>query len=168
MQESSHVQVSLGKFFEIYFRQRAGVPGIYGGLIVMAKHMRANFRSLLVLAAILFVPPCLSQEHAPTAEQCRADQALWGSDYAETKYHEAETRHVQDGTPNRTDIALLSIPQLRQRMEEMYQCSDVVAMEPYHLTGNFYYDVIADRYSSFLRRHGLVRQMMKEDADGKR
>lgn len=125
-------------------------------------------RHLWILVAILFASPSFPQEHAPTAEQCRADQALWGSDYAETKYREAETRHVQDGTPNGTDIALLSIPQLRQRMDEMYQCSDVVAMEPYHLTGNFYYDVIADRYSSFLRRHGLVRQMMKEDAEGKR
>lgn len=134
----------------------------------MPKGARMTKHHLRVLIAILFTLPSLSQEHAPTAEQCRADQALWGSDYAETNYNETETRHIQDGTPNRTDIAILTIPQLRQRMGEMYQCSDVVAMEPYHLTGNFYYDVIADRYSSFLRRHGLVRQMMKEDADGKR
>jgi len=53
-------------------------------------------------------------------------------------------------------------------MNEMYQCSDVVAMEPYHSTGNFYYSVISDRYSSFLMRHGLMGQMIKEDAAGKR
>jgi hypothetical protein len=53
-------------------------------------------------------------------------------------------------------------------MGEMYQCSDVVAMEPYHLTGNFHHSVIADRYFGFLARHGLVGQMMKEDAEGKR
>jgi hypothetical protein len=53
-------------------------------------------------------------------------------------------------------------------MDEMYQCSDVIAMEPYHSTGNFYHSVIADGYFGFLTRHGLVRQMMKEDAEGKR
>jgi len=109
-----------------------------------------------------------SQDHAPTAEQCRADQALWGAVHAETEYYDAETRHVQDGTPNRTDIAALNVSHLKQRMNEMYQCSDVVAMEPYHSTGNFYYSVISDRYSSFLMRHGLMGQMIKEDAAGKR
>ena len=109
-----------------------------------------------------------SQDHAPTADQCKADQAVWGSGYTQTQYNEAQTRHIEDGTPNRTDIARLTIPQLKQRMNEMYQCEDVVATEPYHQTGNFYYGVIGDRHLGFLMRHGLMNQMMKEDAAGKR
>jgi hypothetical protein len=120
------------------------------------------------LAVILFALPAFSQDHAPTTEQCKADQAVWGSPYAETQYNEAETRHIQDGTPNRTDIALLTIPQLKKRMHEMYQCMEVVATEPYSQTGDFYHSVIADRYFSYVRRHGLEDQLMREDAAGKR
>lgn len=121
------------------------------------------------LALIIFVSvAALAQEHAPTADQCKADQAVWGSDHARIEYNEAETRHIESGTANRTDIALLTIPQLKQRMHEMYQCVDVVAVEPYHTTGNFYHDVMSDRYSSFVIRHGLIKQMMDEDAVGER
>lgn len=119
-------------------------------------------------ALILLASRALSQDHAPTADQCKADQAVWGSVHGETEYLDAETKHIQDGSPNRTDIALLTIPQLKQRMREMFQCVDVVAMEPYHETGDFYHDVMADRYSGFVRRHGLTEQLMREDAAGKR
>lgn len=119
-------------------------------------------------AVVLFAFPCFSQDHASTAEQCKADQAVWGSDHAQAEYNEAEMRHLQDRVPNRTDIALLTIPQLKQRMNEMYECADVVAMEPYHQTGNFYSSVIADRYFGFLKRHGLIDQVMREDAAGRR
>ena len=119
-------------------------------------------------AVILFALPSVPQDHAPTAEQCKADQAVWGSDYAQTQYNETETRHIQDGAPNRTYIARLTIPRLEKRMSEMYQCEEVVATEPYHETGNFYHGVIGDRHLGFLVRHGLMSQMMKEDAAGKR
>jgi hypothetical protein len=109
-----------------------------------------------------------AQEHAPTVEQCKADQALWGADHTQTAYNEAETRHVESGAVNRTEIAMLSITQLKQRMRGMYECEDVVAMDPYHSTGNFYYSVIADRYLGFLIRHGLMPQLVKEDAAGER
>ena|ERR1017187_914202 len=125
-------------------------------------------RCVCVFAIASLTSTSLSQDHAPTAESCRADQALWGATHTETEYNEAETRHVQDGTPNRTEIAELNISQLKQRMAEMYQCSDVVEMEPYHSTGNFYYGVISDRYAAFLRRHGLMNQLIREDAEGKR
>jgi hypothetical protein len=125
-------------------------------------------RCSLALAFARCAVSSFSQDHAPTAELCKADQAVWGSDYAETQYNEAETRHIEDGTPNRTDIARLTIPQLKQRMKEMYQCEEVIATEPYHQTGNFYFNVIGDRHLGFLVRHGLMSQMMKEDAAGKR
>jgi hypothetical protein len=132
------------------------------------KQARTATGLFWALAAIFFASPSFSQDHAPTAEQCKADQAVWGSDYAQTQYNEAETRQIQDGTRNRTDIALLTIPQLKLRMKEMYQCADVVETEPYQETGNFYNSVITDRYFGFLVRHGLMSQMMKEDAAGKR
>jgi len=125
-------------------------------------------KRLWILFVLLLVPPCFAQQHAPSPEQCKADQSVWGSSHARTEYEDAERRHIEDGTPNRTDIALAGIPELLQRMKEMYECSDVVAMEPYHETGNFYHGVIADRYFGFISRHGLIRQMMKEDAAGKR
>ena len=134
----------------------------------MTKRVGMVVGYIWALAVILFASPSFSQDHAPTAEQCKADQAVWVSDHAQTEYTEAETRHIRDGIPNRTDIALLSISQLKRRMSEMYQCMEVVEMEPYHQTGSFYNGVLGDRFFGFIERHGLMGQVIREDAAGKR
>jgi hypothetical protein len=53
-------------------------------------------------------------------------------------------------------------------MPEMYDCWHAVSMEQFRQTGNFYHNVRMDRYASFLDRHGLIKQLLKEDAKGKR
>jgi hypothetical protein len=139
-----------------------------GGAELMAKYATLTAELLCCLAIAIFASRGASQDHAPSVEQCKADQSVWGSAHVEIQYNEAETRHLQDGTPNRTDIALLTIPELETRMQVMYQCVDVVEMDPYFETGNFYHNVVADRYHGFLKRHGLMDQLLKEDAAGKR
>jgi hypothetical protein len=122
----------------------------------------------ILILILLISAAAFAQDHAPTAERCKADQAVWGSSSAHVEYFEAETQHVRSGISNRTDIALLSIPQLKERMSEMYQCEEVVTTEPFHSAVIFYHDVIGDRYISFVKRHDLTKQMMAEDAAGKR
>jgi hypothetical protein len=117
---------------------------------------------------VLLVLPSFSQEHASTIEQCQADEALWGSTHIVIEYNLAEAAHATDGTPNRTEIAKLGIPELQLRMIEMYKCRDVVSMEPYQTTGAFYHDVVADRWLGFIKRHGLMASLKKEDAAGQR
>ena len=68
----------------------------------------------------------------------------------------------------RTDIARLSILQLTSRGKEMNDCARVVTAQPFLDVANFYLSVVEDRYSSFVKRHGLMKQMVKEDVEGQR
>ena len=50
----------------------------------------------------------------------------------------------------------------------MFDCQDVVSIEPYHQTGSFYDHVISDRFFQYIKRHGLMSELVREDAAGKR
>jgi hypothetical protein len=83
-------------------------------------------RTLAVLAVLLFSPVNVKlQEHAPTADVCRADAAVWGNSQARIDYFNAETAKHTDSTPNRTLIEELPIKEVKARIREMYACFDV-------------------------------------------
>jgi hypothetical protein len=117
--------------------------------------------------------------HAPTAETCKRDLALWYSPEKADEYQKAETLHTANNTPNHTDIAKLPLDELTARMEEMYDCGEIGDPVPgrpdllrsnnvYFEAGGFYHEVFADRFIHFVFRHGLLAQLRREDAQGKR
>ena len=132
--------------------------------------LRLSIGLCLLLGLVAKAPAVQAQEiqHAPTVDQCTADEKLWGSYDVQNEYQEAESRHLRDGIPNHTDIARLSILQLTSRGKEMNDCARVVTAQPFLDVANFYLSVVEDRYSSFVKRHGLMKQMVKEDVEGQR
>jgi hypothetical protein len=101
----------------------------------------------------------LGQEihHAPTAEQCKADATVWFN------------QHLI--TPTVDDA--LSFRELSARESEMADCLDV--LEPSSTERNHAYEVgtsygliIGKRETNFLKRHNLIQQFEKEDAQGAR
>ena len=107
---------------------------------------------LLVLAIIPF-NSLASQEvqHAPTVEQCRADQRLWLTEAQET-------------------YVPAPFMELHNRNKEMIQCETV---DPYE--SNHYYNTLGEtnaekviRLHDFIDRHNLGSQFVAEDAQGKR
>jgi hypothetical protein len=111
----------------------------------------------LSLALCACSPVLNAQEvkHAPTVEQCRADQKLWLS-----KEEEA----------NRAGIDPVSYKELDGWEREMFECEKV---DPdLH---NSYYNTLGEanseqitRLEHFLRRHNLYDQFIAEDEQGKR
>jgi hypothetical protein len=106
-----------------------------------------------VLFAIVGVQPVKAQtaEHAPTVEQCRADQALW---YAQLSHPK--------------NILFKTLEEYRV---EMGACS-VVDSNDHFIK---YFEVLAlidaelrDRLEHFLTRHNLVDQFAGEDEAGQR
>ena len=91
-------------------------------------------------------------QHAPTVEQCRADQKLWMS-------------QLEHEGPLRSGVA-----ELFDRKDEMMKCETV---DPkFHI---YYYHIhseISDEESlrllDFLYRHNLSQQFMAEDVQGER
>jgi hypothetical protein len=115
-------------------------------------------RTILILA-LLTSPAALGQEihHAPTAEQCKADATVWFN------------QHLI--TPTVDDA--LSFRELSARESEMADCLDV--LEPSSTERNHAYEVgtsygliIGKRETNFLKRHNLIQQFEKEDAQGAR
>jgi hypothetical protein len=95
-------------------------------------------------------------KHAPTAEQCRADQRLWLS------------KLEQVGVPDPIDY--ISFQELTEWLGEMGECKHV---DPNHR--NQYYNTEAEiesvrviRLQTFLLLHGLMDKFYAEDAQGKR
>jgi hypothetical protein len=95
--------------------------------------------------------------HAPTAEQCKADATVWFN------------QHLV--TPTVDDA--LSFRELSAREKEMADCLDV--LEPSSTDRRHAYEVgtsyglmIGKREANFLKRHNLIRQFEKEDANGAR
>jgi len=104
---------------------------------------------------LVFVSAVCSQEvrHAPTVEQCRADQRLWLSKL------ESEN-----------SVASIGYKELNGWSQEMFECRSV---DPeFH---NRYYNTAAEiafekiiRLEGFLDRHNIYNKFMAEDAQGKR
>jgi hypothetical protein len=94
-------------------------------------------------------------EHAPTIEQCQADQRLWLSKLEQSP---------SDGLP---DYLTLS-----QWNHEMNDCDKVDSNSSsrfsYLNTGSEIKAEKIGRLLDFLERHNLGRQFMEEDAAGKR
>jgi hypothetical protein len=128
-----------------------------------------------LLLALFFVSLALSasqravsQDHAPTVEQCRADRNLWSSQMRD--YLQAEGDRMKSGTPNHTEIMKLKLSQLLVRFTEMLHCEAVDPSE-----ASEYYSVVEqlelaheDRYMLFVQRHKLEAQLFQEDDAGLR
>lgn len=132
--------------------------------------MNAKLSCLLVF---LFSPRLLAsepQQHAPTLEVCRADAAVWYDRDAATEYLKAETLHKSDNVKNLTPTAKLALIEVKARASEMFVCAkvDEPRSQSYLEAADFYYIVMVDRYGDFIRRHHLMEQMMREDAQGLR
>jgi len=111
-----------------------------------------------------------AQEHAPTLDVCRADAALWGEIRAEIDYINATAEKMSNSTPNRTEIAKLSLKEVNSRITEMVQCQSVdrESRDSYSKVEDFYVQVESDRWRAFIVRHNLYSQFEREDAEGKR
>jgi hypothetical protein len=114
----------------------------------MADAMR-YFVLLLILLSLL---PAQEVNHAPTVEQCRADQRLWL----------AKVKGSADALPN--------FMTLNSWGREMSECKSV---DPDNLL--LYYTVSSEiggaellRLTDFIDRHGLFDKFLEEDNAGKR
>jgi hypothetical protein len=127
-------------------------------------------KSLFFLAALSFASVTSAQQHAPLAAQCQADLGLWTADAQKTAYLAAEIEHMNNATPNKSEINKFTLREITSRADEMGQCADVDTANEnqYRDTQNFYLEVIHDRFTSFVRRHHLWQQLIAEDAAGAR
>lgn len=94
--------------------------------------------------------PQQTLEHAPTVEQCQADQKIWLTEMTQSNDQSFST--------------------LGQRFTEMRQC---IELDPahntrYYNTGSQALYLQALRETDFLTRHNLYDQFIEEDAEGKR
>jgi hypothetical protein len=114
--------------------------------------MKIGVRVCAVL--LLLVASSLSQNHAPTAEQCRADQRLWQSQV--------------DDMPE--EISKVLFQTLTDRGHEMADCIvvDGSYWESYSHTAVALHIQQSRRLMHFLERHKLLKQFVAEDAAGKR
>jgi len=97
--------------------------------------------------------PTLAQDHAPSPQQCVADANLWyGADKA--------------------NLDKLSYPELERRVDEMWDChnSSSVQIDKQHFSAVLltYQAQEGNRMSVYLKRHGLTKEFLAEDAAGKR
>jgi len=107
--------------------------------------MKKLWLLLLMVTPLHFI---YSQEvkHAPTLEQCRADQRLWLSNYVSTGFAE-----------------------LTSRVAEMRDCEkvDPASADRYHTTGDEILAEQALKLQGFLYRHNLYNKLLAEDAPGR-
>jgi hypothetical protein len=107
------------------------------------------------MASLAFAHPPQAVEHAPTAEQCRADRAYWMS-----KIEQPDVK----GTDDVPFVTLLGWD------AEMEKCR---AVDPpnrwlYFNVGEEALAEMAMRERAFLVRHDMWQQFLDEDAAGKR
>ena len=111
---------------------------------------------LVALFAIVVFIGCLAvlaQDHAPLPEQCNADAKLWyGADKA--------------------NLDKLPYTELERRAEEMWDCHDSssVPADKQHFDAVLlaYQAQEANRMVAYVKRHGLTKEFLAEDAAGKR
>ncbi|MGD0544673.1 MAG: hypothetical protein ABSB65_09705 [Candidatus Acidiferrales bacterium] len=114
-------------------------------------------RTLIPLTALVLLFSVSSApqevEHAPTAQQCQADQALWMS--------KLEGDHGLDTVTVRT---------LHLWEHEMGQCMivDKQNHSKYYNTDAEAVATESTRELNFIDRHSLLSQFYKEDAEGQR
>jgi hypothetical protein len=113
-------------------------------------------RTIMTAILILATAPAFAQqiEHAPSVDQCQADQRLW-------------LHRVEDKDDKLLDI---TFGMLSEWYAEMDRCQ---AVDPPN--SHRYYNTQAEiqaeklvRFQSFVERHGLLAQFFAEDTAGKR
>ncbi|MFI5103193.1 MAG: hypothetical protein ACHP9V_07490 [Terriglobales bacterium] len=110
-------------------------------------------RTLLLVLVLSCVVGSQQVRHAPTVEQCRADQRLWLAK-----------------VESETSVVSVSFNELHGWLSEMMECKIV---DPPRI--DQYYNVAAEinseqllRMQYFMDRHHLYNQFLSEDAQGKR
>jgi len=103
-------------------------------------------------------------EHAPTIEQCRADQRLWRSQQDDFF---AKENGGNEAAANGTDVGRVTFDTLNTRAREMNDCVSVDPQntEKYRDVRNDFEFMQHNRLVSFLKRHDLWRQFIEEDRD---
>jgi hypothetical protein len=106
-------------------------------------------------------------EHAPSVDQCRADQKLWS---AEEDEYLAKMKTGNRSAANNTDLGRVAFEQLHERGEEMRNCASVDPQNAiaYMDVGNGFHSIRYDRLMGFLLRHKLSAQFIEEDKKGLR
>lgn len=108
----------------------------------------------MVATVLLLASLAGAQEikHAPTIEQCRADQRVWLAEFE------------RENARGRTLRTLLLWG------NEMSDCRhvDPQKVDSYGVVQGYVTLAEADRYSRFLERYGLMQQFVVEDEAGKR
>lgn len=114
--------------------------------------------TMLALILLAATSAAFSQtiEHAPTAEQCRADMAVWKA-----------------AAKSSADLSVLPVQTLMERSQYLTNCNRVLsdvkddnAAEWALLIRGGYDSHIAHRAFHFIDRRGLAQQFYREDAKG--
>jgi hypothetical protein len=119
------------------------------------KKLMKNFWPM-VLALIPFNPIAAQEvQHAPTVDQCRADQRLWLSKLE---------------VPKGAGVANVSYKELDGWFQEMYGCESVDPQHKIQYFNTWSETTIKQqmRLEDYLNRHRLYDQFVAEDAQGKR
>jgi hypothetical protein len=116
-----------------------------------------NLKRTTLILVLLTTIGAMGQDihHAPTAEQCKADEAVWNAE-------------------SKADIAALPVNTLLQRSNYLSACYKVLQNVNFNsavwaLSWQGIYDAYAIRRAlNFIDRHGLRHQFDEEDAKGAR
>jgi hypothetical protein len=113
--------------------------------------------SVTLCVLLLSLTSLFAQDHAPTVEQCRADQRLWSS-------------VLRDEHAFADAVSGLPVQALKQRSGEMRDCFAVDSenSHDYFVVVSAYATELSGRYRNFISRHSLMAQFLAEDAAGKR
>ena len=117
--------------------------------------MKLNVTLCVLLLSL--IPSLFGQDHAPTVEQCRADQRLWSS-------------VLDDQHAFKAAVLRLSVQTIQQRSGEMRDC---FAVDPenhhdYFVLVAAYGTETGVRYKNFIDRHNLMAKFLAEDVAGER
>ena len=147
-----------------------GAPGAVRGKVRMEEFCDAheNVRLLLPLFLLFVIPMTGQVEHAPTAEQCRADADVWGVPRSGILIPNEDQFSNLAGAvmPDQTVTAKT----LEARIAELGQCvkTDSVQSVRYSQGSRAYATAELERMSDFMQRHNMTAQFYQEDDQGKR
>lgn len=116
------------------------------------------------ILALLLCGVAFAQEHPPSAQQCVADANAW---YA-----------LGFGSSAQSSLDALSFGELGRRADEMRDCGLSAApiphfkenpmMEDYPWISSIFANQQRARMAAYIKRHGLGREFLAEDAAGQR
>lgn len=122
------------------------------------------FGSGVLATSLASGKPAQEVEHAPTVAVCRADSAVWNSDF------------MKNGPKD--SVGRISVQELLLRESEMNKCGFVDPPHPdnsnynhpetYLFLQGLYSNEIGIRLVDFITRHNMWQQFLDEDAAGKR